>query len=129
MQQNYSCARQQQKLEWGENNLMLALEPEVASLCVQRDYDGDLPVGSKYIIVDCGGGTVDFACHELVDGGCRETHHAIGGPWGSTYLDAGFVQLLKNVFSSEAISKIERTHPLLWMDLMDEWEKRTLDGQ
>eukprot|EP00479_Gromia_sphaerica_P007049 TRINITY_DN2212_c0_g1_i1.p1 TRINITY_DN2212_c0_g1~~TRINITY_DN2212_c0_g1_i1.p1 ORF type:complete len:123 (-),score=30.29 TRINITY_DN2212_c0_g1_i1:48-416(-) len=67
----------------GRNNLMLALEPEAASLCVKRDYGEELPIGSQYIVVDCGGGTVDFACHQIVTGGCRETHHAVGGPWGS----------------------------------------------
>ena len=39
----------------------------------------------RYMVVDCGGGTVDITVHELNDncGTLRELHKATGGPWGS----------------------------------------------
>eukprot|EP00479_Gromia_sphaerica_P007650 TRINITY_DN2623_c0_g1_i1.p1 TRINITY_DN2623_c0_g1~~TRINITY_DN2623_c0_g1_i1.p1 ORF type:complete len:207 (+),score=29.66 TRINITY_DN2623_c0_g1_i1:306-926(+) len=82
------------------NNLLLALEPEAASLAVRAEYKerGQLKEGSKYIIVDCGGGTVDFACHEIHNNCIRETHPACGGPWGSTYIDMEFEKFMVTLF-------------------------------
>lgn len=42
-------------------------------------------LGTRYMVVDCGGGTVDITVHELSDrhGTLRELHKATGGPWGS----------------------------------------------
>ena len=43
---------------------------------------------TTYIVVDCGGGTADFACHKIID---KETLDSVvrpdGGPWGSTAVD------------------------------------------
>jgi molecular chaperone DnaK (HSP70) len=41
--------------------------------------------GTRYMVVDCGGGTVDITVHELSEcnGTLRELHKATGGPWGS----------------------------------------------
>lgn len=42
-------------------------------------------LGTHYMVVDCGGGTVDITVHELCSyrGTLRELHTAVGGPWGS----------------------------------------------
>lgn len=42
-------------------------------------------LGTRYMVVDCGGGTVDITVHELSErhGTLRELHKATGGPWGS----------------------------------------------
>lgn len=45
-----------------------------------------LLAGKKYMIVDCGGGTVDITVHQVIDhhGHCiKELHRASGGPFGS----------------------------------------------
>lgn len=41
--------------------------------------------GSSYMVVDCGGGTVDITVHELAGAGgkLRELYRASGGPHGS----------------------------------------------
>jgi molecular chaperone DnaK (HSP70) len=40
--------------------------------------------GTRYIVVDCGGGTVDITVHELDSSGkLAELHKATGGPYGS----------------------------------------------
>ena len=41
--------------------------------------------GGRYIVVDCGGGTVDITVHEMAskDGHLRELFKATGGPYGS----------------------------------------------
>ena len=41
--------------------------------------------GTRYIVVDCGGGTVDITVHELDNkmGTLKELYKATGGPYGS----------------------------------------------
>ena len=41
--------------------------------------------GTRYIVVDCGGGTVDITVHELDTkmGTLKELYKATGGPFGS----------------------------------------------
>jgi len=41
--------------------------------------------GTRYIVVDCGGGTVDITVHELDNkmGTLKELYKATGGPFGS----------------------------------------------
>ncbi|KAI8510870.1 hypothetical protein Bbelb_117860 [Branchiostoma belcheri] len=77
--------------------LLIALEPEAASLfCRQLNVykfreDTDKPTSlqmdqeERYMVVDCGGGTVDVTVHEIRhDGSMRELHRPTGGPWGGT---------------------------------------------
>jgi len=42
--------------------------------------------GVRYMVVDCGGGTVDITVHEMdaKTGKLNELHKATGGPHGST---------------------------------------------
>lgn len=41
--------------------------------------------GTRYMVVDCGGGTVDITVYEMESkyGHLRELHKATGGPYGS----------------------------------------------
>lgn len=41
--------------------------------------------GTRYIVVDCGGGTVDITVHEMTHtlGKLTELYKATGGPYGS----------------------------------------------
>ena len=42
--------------------------------------------GDKYILLDAGGGTVDVACHKILDNGCvEEIVYPTGDKWGSCY--------------------------------------------
>jgi len=45
-----------------------------------------LSKGTKYMVVDCGGGTVDITVHEMdsASGKLTELYKATGGPYGST---------------------------------------------
>lgn len=46
--------------------LILALEPEAVALYCRLDSrELTFKQGSKYMVVDCGGGTVDIAVHEI----------------------------------------------------------------
>ena len=43
-------------------------------------------VGARYMVVDCGGGTVDITVYEMTSdtGKLKELYMATGGPYGST---------------------------------------------
>ena len=48
-------------------------------------FEVTLDRGTRYIVVDCGGGTVDITVHELDNklGTLKELYKASGGPYGS----------------------------------------------
>lgn len=46
----------------------------------------DVCPGQRYMVVDCGGGTVDITVHQVMDldgQHLKELHRATGGPYGS----------------------------------------------
>lgn len=50
--------------------MILALEPEAAALYCRHDKkELQFKKGTKYMVVDCGGGTVDIAVHKIDDEG------------------------------------------------------------
>ncbi|KAK3600055.1 hypothetical protein CHS0354_012746 [Potamilus streckersoni] len=87
-----------------DENLQIALEPETASifcrlLPVEKLEKGSdfvcFPAGSKYMVLDAGGGTVDITVHEVMSGGqLKEIHKASGGAWGGTKVDEAFKQFI-----------------------------------
>ncbi|KAK9766193.1 hypothetical protein K7432_004902 [Basidiobolus ranarum] len=86
--------------------LQLALEPEAASLWALQSNDLSMDPDSKYMICDCGGGTIDVTVHE-VDYSQRKVKEAFayklvipadGGDWGSTTIDQRVLQLLEEIF-------------------------------
>jgi len=76
--------------------------------------------GEKYILIDAGGGTCDVACHEILgDFAVQEIVHPTGGPWGSTYIDDFFIQLLHKVFGQEWLDQFQRDDPASYTELID----------
>ncbi|KAI1883799.1 hypothetical protein AGOR_G00235310 [Albula goreensis] len=86
--------------EFNSENLILALEPEAASVwCKQLPQEGFLTEGLsedtlqcspglQYIVVDCGGGTIDMTVHEVLENeGLKEIHKASGGNMGEINID------------------------------------------
>ena len=70
-------------------------DPDSISMC--SDFVLDDPVTCienerRYMVVDCGGGTVDITVHEMSkEGGkLKELFKATGGPFGSTTVDEAF---------------------------------------
>ncbi|XP_078668932.1 heat shock 70 kDa protein 12A-like [Branchiostoma floridae x Branchiostoma belcheri] len=127
--------------------LLIALEPEAASIyCRQLRYHqlvsdsnspqpaapqatvaADMASGDRYMVVDCGGGTVDLTVHQLEEepqGGLKELHKASGGPYGSIGVDEAFERLLHNIFGSDFIEQFKRKRPAGWVDLLVAFEAR-----
>lgn len=84
---------------------------------------------TQYIVVDCGGGTVDLTVHELdvTQGTLKELHKGTGGPCGATGVDREFEKLLKRIFDPDFIERFKEKRPAAWIDLMISFEakKRT----
>uniref|UniRef100_K1RKH3 Heat shock 70 kDa protein 12B n=1 Tax=Magallana gigas TaxID=29159 RepID=K1RKH3_MAGGI len=121
--------------------LTIALEPEAAALYVK-----DLPVekricenksvdfetfapGSKYIVVDVGGGTVDITAHEVLeDGHVEELIKATGGNWGGTKVDEEYMDFIKRLIGENTAKYIDENIPSVFFEACREFEmaKRTI---
>ena len=78
------------------NNLFQELHPQI-------DIDTVLNIGDKYILIDIGGGTCDFACHKIEDK-CviSELYHPSGGSWGSNNINRMFTYYIDEIFGIES---------------------------
>ncbi|XP_072883938.1 heat shock 70 kDa protein 12A isoform X2 [Hemitrygon akajei] len=128
--------------------LIIALEPEAASiycrklrlhqmidLSAKEAVNGYSPTetlasgithGDRYLVVDCGGGTVDLTVHEvkLPEGHLKELYKASGGPYGSIGVDFEFEKLLCKIFGDDFIEQFKIKRPAAWVDLMIAFESR-----
>ncbi|XP_042289432.1 heat shock 70 kDa protein 12A isoform X3 [Thunnus albacares] len=128
--------------------LIIALEPEAASIYCrklrlhqmvdlgsQTTQNGFSPTenvgsgmtqGDRYVVVDCGGGTVDLTVHQirLPEGHLKELYKASGGPYGSIGIDYEFEKLLCQIFGQDFIDQFKIKRPAAWVDLMIAFESR-----
>jgi hypothetical protein len=97
--------------------LLLSLEPECAAISahVQASRHGLFQDGAVFMVVDCGGGTVDITCYKVatkdplvMDGICQPT----GGMWGGMFVDCQFGKFMKRLFGTDLYGRLERNWPL-----------------
>ncbi|XP_062578755.1 heat shock 70 kDa protein 12B-like [Saccostrea cucullata] len=119
-----------------DDHLVIALEPEAASIYCQHiktervstDFAKSI-VGTKYVVVDIGGGTTDVAVHEKCLGGkIKELFHASGGNWGGNMVDEAFFQFLIRLFGGPVLAKMKKDYLFDYFDIMQDFEcqKRNL---
>ena len=71
------------------------------------------------------GGTIDITVHETNhDGTVKELYKANGGPWGGSYVDEKYAQLLCQIFGEMFIRSFKSKFPHQWLDMMIDFEKR-----
>ncbi|XP_064601153.1 heat shock 70 kDa protein 12B-like [Liolophura sinensis] len=117
------------------DQLAIALEPEAASIFCQSllansrsddefcDADDISRNGSRYIVVDAGGGTVDTTVHEvMLSGDLKELHKASGGGWGGTQVDDQFTELLLKIFTVKVMKEFGKHHKSDRLELEKEFE-------
>ncbi|VDH94854.1 Hypothetical predicted protein [Mytilus galloprovincialis] len=114
------------------NKLFIALEPEVASVyCQCFPPLGGLDIGStgsKYLIADLGGGTVDITAHEtLIDGSLKELTKAYGKNCGGNMIENHFIEA---IFGSEFLEVYKKQYPDSYVYLLRcfESKKRTIQS-
>lgn len=105
--------------------LQLALEPESAVLASIADMPPAtreaFKPGTRIMVVDCGGGTVDITIDEIVSMAplsLREVAPASGGSWGATYVDKQFMGFIKEVLGDKWGCVDHRAQ----LELLNAWE-------
>ncbi|XP_028289637.1 heat shock 70 kDa protein 12A-like [Parambassis ranga] len=117
-----------------EERLLIALEPEAASVwCKRLPADGfitqhhdrkalDQSPGTQYIVVDCGGGTIDITVHKVMEGGAlTELHKASGNDLGGQNVDGKFKKFLRDIFSAGVWDEYENKYPSDVQRMMDDF--------
>ena len=124
------CA-EQAGLPKSPERLLIAVEPEVAALYARQAGEAELnEPGSRFMVVDAGGGTVDLTAYEVAPAGLTEIGLSTGGKHGATYADAYLVdEILADRVGPEVLSTIIRESPELLHKVTAQWElvKRTFD--
>ncbi|XP_033742411.1 heat shock 70 kDa protein 12A-like isoform X2 [Pecten maximus] len=117
------------------DQLTIALEPEAASL-----YCKCLPVekmcgseqgftcfskGSKYLVLDAGGGTVDITVHKVQDDlTLKELDRASGGAWGGTRVDEAFKQMIIKIVGNPIMQRFCLEQTSDFVDMFREFETK-----
>ncbi len=109
--------------EESSNRLELVLEPEAACIACEAENSA-LKDGDTFMVLDCGGGTVDITMHRVVQKApallLDEIRSPSGGPWGSTFIDAEFEQFVEKLIGPDLFRRFKQSSP--WVDVMRAWE-------
>ncbi|XP_014783162.1 heat shock 70 kDa protein 12A, partial [Octopus bimaculoides] len=126
------------------DQLLIALEPEAASLHCRKwpastllgtsQPEGNKPTfepGTKYLVIDAGGGTIDVVAHKVRrDGRIRELFRATGGAWGGTVIDRQFLKLMVQIFGEAFMKEFQSNHPKDYVELLQDFEvKKRGEGE
>lgn len=124
--------------------LIFAIEPEaaahyarIAGLRTLSATAGKraslLSPGSRFMVVDCGGGTVDITAYRAnSQSKLVEIGNDHGGPLGSEYVNRYFVdQILSRKFGSyDMLASIIEAAPRAFAEMLDAWERtKVASGQ
>ncbi|MFG2298543.1 hypothetical protein [Streptomyces sp. NPDC048603] len=124
-----------------DGRLVLAIEPEAAAHYArtsgvnvpgeQGKGDSDLQApGCRFVVVDCGGGTVDLTSYENdAEGQMVETGIPTGGPYGAEAINRAFRErlLVDRFGKAEIVDGLEERCPEAFLDLCEQWERSKLD--
>jgi len=104
-------------------NLVIALEPEAACITAESDAP-HLKAGDEFMILDCGGGTVDITLHKTKSTAplrLDELEPPSGGAWGSTIIDSEFTIFLRDLMTTfrKPNQFMRSSH---YVELMQKWE-------
>lgn len=95
------------------------------SLTSSGVYAAEFRHGMRYLVADCGGGTVDLTVHELeADGKLKELYKATGGAWGSMGVDYQFELLLLDIFGEDFLLDFVKSKPVSWLELLSVFETK-----
>ena len=121
------------------DKLLLCLEPEAACMAceMQQRPEGNgaadglggcvLKNDDKFMVLDCGGGTVDITMHQVER---RQPLRVVeicqpsGGPWGSTKVDEEFERFVEKLIGEDNWRRFKPSSA--WLDLMKDWEESKL---
>ncbi|KAG7287659.1 hypothetical protein NEMBOFW57_007172 [Staphylotrichum longicolle] len=95
----------------GDTELSFVSEPEAAALATLSDMEGrcDIKAGDSFVVVDCGGGTVDLISYEVVSLSpmvVKECIKGQGGLCGSVFVDEALTSILEREFGKKQWAKM-----------------------
>ncbi len=68
-------------------------------------------------------GTVDIACHEIMDEfAVKEILSPSGGPWGSCWIDDQYIKLLEDIFSKEWVEGYKNEEPGKYVEMLNKFQ-------
>ncbi|KAH3769786.1 heat shock 70 kDa protein 12A-like [Dreissena polymorpha] len=114
--------------------LSLALEPEVAAIyCLDANLArshhssgseiSTLPLGTRYLLCDAGGGTVDITVHEVLQGKkLKEIEQASGGAWGCSTVDEAFEKLINTLAGGAVMQEFKLKFMEHYLQLLRRFE-------
>lgn len=108
--------------------LVIVLEPEAAAIhCIKHDKGtkiSTLDQGKCFMVVDCGGGTVDITVHEIAEHEeLKEVVPPEGGNYGSTYIDQYFFKTyLPKKLAKEVIETFRKQDDSDYLRMRRDWE-------
>ena len=109
----------------GSGNYSGSSIPDSPSTLRETKCAAKLHPGVKYLVADCGGGTVDLTLHQVEeDGRLKELYKASGGAWGSVGVDYHFEMLLVSIFGQAFMEQFIRLYPISWLELMGSFEAK-----
>ncbi|XP_061165028.1 heat shock 70 kDa protein 12A-like [Saccostrea echinata] len=121
------------------DHLIMALEPEAASIyCQHLPFEkqdlsattlGVVKPGTKYMVVDLGGGTADITIHQKAeDNTLEELMPASGGPWGGKSVDDAFMKFLTDLAGEKAMKNLKEESMEDYVEILRSFEtkKRTI---
>ncbi|XP_052095503.1 heat shock 70 kDa protein 12A-like isoform X1 [Mytilus californianus] len=113
----------------------LVFEPEAASVCarflqVEKTENEQHTIilktfqpGTKILVVDAGGGTVDISAQEVLPDNCLNIIHKVrGGDYGGNSVNMAYRSMLVRLFSGPCILAFKKNHPIDYMDMMRSFE-------
>ncbi|KAF0553312.1 actin-like ATPase domain-containing protein [Gigaspora margarita] len=109
--------------ELSSRNLIFMTEPEAAAIqCIETLKEHELGAGSTYMIVDCGGGTVDLTVRKfLISESLSELTERSGDFGGSTFVDREFNKFLSRKIGESALENLTENYYCYLQNLIQEF--------
>ncbi|MFD9164037.1 Hsp70 family protein [Streptomyces sp. NPDC059558] len=119
-----------------ERRLQLVIEPEAAAYHARvsgvRTVRASgrranlMTKGSRFLVADCGGGTVDITAYRTDDRNrLEEIGRDFGGKFGSEYVNQSFLEMIlaKRLGSFEVMERVQAEAPSALLEVLSSWEK------
>ena len=113
----------------GMNKVIIALEPEAASLTMFKDDNVNQKYkekGKVFMLIDAGGYTLDITINEIVDkkGNLKQLSPPSGGAYGSMNINDDLIKLVEETFPKEKLDALRKKRFDLWIVTLSSIEEK-----